>query len=383
MLPLKIAFRFLIASKVQTVLIIMGIAVGVSVQVFIGSLIEGLQADLIDSTIGNQPQITVRAEERGGLLEDDPDRFEALSTFDEEIETVNRALDASATLNAESSEQVRIRGFDFDEAEGIYGFSERLEAGRLPRDEGEVVLGSALLDNAGLEIGDTAGLFFPPPLNEDHDVEVVGVFDLGAGNVNETWVLSTLKSAKMFLGTDDISAYEMQLADVFASDAVALSMRQSFPDTEVEEWQSQNQDLLDGLEGQSISSLMIQVFVLISVVLGIASVLAITVLQKSRQLGILKAMGITDRRASFIFLSQGFLLGIIGAIAGVGLGLFLAFSFSNFVVDADGDPVVNIAIDPPFIFISATAAITASVIASIIPARRSARLSIIEVIRNG
>lgn len=122
---------------------------------------------------------------------------------------------------------------------------------------------------------------------------------------------------------------------------------------------------------------------MISVVLGISSVLAITVLQKSRQLGILKAMGITDGKASLIFLSEGLILGVMGAVLGVLFGLFLAFMFSQFAVNPDGTPIVALTINPPFIAISAVIAASASVLAALIPARKSAKLSVIEVIRNG
>jgi len=128
---------------------------------------------------------------------------------------------------------------------------------------------------------------------------------------------------------------------------------------------------------------LIQVFVTISVVLGIASVLAITVIQKSRQIGILKAMGVKDRTASLIFLSQGFILGIFGAIGGVLLGLLLTFAFTTFALDPDGNPVIPLLIDPQFIGISALVAIVSASLASVIPARKSTKISIIEVIKNG
>lgn len=151
----------------------------------------------------------------------------------------------------------------------------------------------------------------------------------------------------------------------------------------VENWKDLNASLLSGLNGQSISSLMIQVFVLVSVVLGIASVLAISVAQKSRQLGILKAMGIRDRIASLIFLLQGFILGIFGAILGVGFGLGLAVAFTKFALNPDGTPVIDLFIDPQFIAISALVALAAATLAALIPARSSSRLEPIEVIRNG
>lgn len=104
----------------------------------------------------------------------------------------------------------------------------------------------------------------------------------------------------------------------------------------VTNWKAENAALLSGLSGQTALSLMIQVFVLISVVLGIASVLAISVVQKSRQIGILKAKGMHNPKASLVFLFQGFLLGVLGAIAGVGLGIGLSWSFATFVTNPDG-----------------------------------------------
>jgi len=137
------------------------------------------------------------------------------------------------------------------------------------------------------------------------------------------------------------------------------------------------------LQAQGSSSLMIQVFVTISVVLGIASVLAITVIQKSRQIGILKAMGVKDRTASLIFLSQGFILGILGAIGGVALGLLLTYVFSTFALDPDGNPVVPLLIEADFIALSGLIAVVSASLASLVPARKSTKISIIEVIKNG
>lgn len=151
----------------------------------------------------------------------------------------------------------------------------------------------------------------------------------------------------------------------------------------IENWKSQNEELLSGLKGQSSSSIMIQVFVLISVVLGIASVLAITVLQKSKQIGILKAMGLKDKTASLIFLSEGFILGLFGAFIGVGLGIGLSFSFTKFALNPDGTPVVPLYIDYKFIALSGFIALASATFAALIPAGKSSKLNPIEVIKNG
>ncbi|NTV89182.1 MAG: FtsX-like permease family protein, partial [Clostridiales bacterium] len=104
---------------------------------------------------------------------------------------------------------------------------------------------------------------------------------------------------------------------------------------------------------------------------------------KSKQLGILKAMGIKNRTASLIFLFQGLILGVFGAIGGVGIGLGLAYMFTKFAVKADGTPVVALYIDPEFIVISGLIGVAAATLAALVPARRSSRLDPMEVIRNG
>ena len=148
-------------------------------------------------------------------------------------------------------------------------------------------------------------------------------------------------------------------------------------------WKEQNEQLLSGLTGQSVSSYMIQVFVLLAVLLGIASVLAISVVQKSKQLGILKAMGIKDRTASLIFLFQGFMLGVIGSLLGIGLGIGLSYAFSVFVKNPDGTALVPFFLDIQFIVISFVIAVIATTVAAFIPAKNSSKLNPIEVIKNG
>jgi lipoprotein-releasing system permease protein len=105
-------------------------------------------------------------------------------------------------------------------------------------------------------------------------------------------------------------------------------------------------------------------------------------MQKSRQIGILKAMGLKDGTASRVFLFEGLLLGIIGGILGIGLGVGLIAMFTKFAVNADGTPVVDVFINWNFIAFSGGIAVVASTISSLIPARKSSKLSPIEVIRN-
>lgn len=382
-LSFNIAWRFLKSSKGQTFLIALGIAIGVSVQIFIGSLIQGLQIDLVDTTIGSQPQISLSSTNDDKKIEDYELLLEEIETVDPSIQYLSAVVDGQALVTIdESNYNVLVRGLDFEAAEGIYKVEASLVEGMLPDETNEVLVGYEFAKDTDLVIGDSFEAFTGP--ESTTSFKVTGIFDLEVANLNRSWVLSTIDTAQEVFGLDDaVTGIEMQVEDVFLADSIAQAIADTLDATlEVDNWKDQNQALLSGLNGQSVSSYMIQIFVMVSVLLGIASVLAITVVQKSKQIGILKAMGIRDKAASRIFLIQGLLLGFAGAILGIVLGLGLAFLFTKFALNPDGSPVVPLFISPGFIAFSAAFAILVSMGAALIPARSSSKLNPIEVIRN-
>ncbi|KNZ40516.1 ABC transporter permease [Acetobacterium bakii] len=385
-LAFSIALRFLKSSKGQTALIVLGIAIGVSVQIFIGSLITGLQKSLVDKTVGSASQITVESVTEGDYIQDSADKMVAIqkSNPDEIINLMAVAQGPAILKTPDDSTTIILRGFDWEDAEGIYKIKERLTTGNLGNNRNDIIVGQDLAEKLNVAVGDTIEMITPTGMKDNF--LVTGIFDLQIKSLNESWILTNLNTAQTFLETNEgVSRIEMQVNDVFGADLVALDVERALNDETltVTNWKIENAALLSGLSGQTASSLMIQVFVMISVVLGIASVLAISVVQKSRQIGILKAMGMHNQRASLVFLFQGVLLGILGAIAGVGLGVGLSWSFATFVVNADGTSVVPLYIDWYFIGISAGIAILASTLASLIPAIRVSKLDPMEVIKNG
>jgi len=386
MLAFRIAARFLKSGKGQTILIILGIAVGVSVQMFIGLLIQGLQKNLLDTTIGSTSQITITSKNDDKLIDDWRKAVSAVKS-DTGFTNVSVAADGSGFVAFEDkNEPVLVRGFKMDQADKIYKLNSSVTEGRLPKDDTEVAVGKDLKEELGLSLGDTIGI---QNIGGSQDaLEVSGFYDLKVSSINKTWLIVDLQEAQNFFGYDDrITSIEMQLPqdEVFNAQAVALDISKKLDDRlfQVDNWMDQNQSLLSGLSGQSSSSLMIQIFVVVSVVLGISSVLSITVLQKSKQIGILKAMGLMDGQTRLVFLFEGLILGIFGAIIGVVLGLGLLYAFTTFAVNPDGTPVVPIYMDYGFVALSAGIAVTASLVAAVAPARKSSKLSPIEVIRNG
>jgi lipoprotein-releasing system permease protein len=181
-----------------------------------------------------------------------------------------------------------------------------------------------------------------------------------------------------------VTSIEIQVEDVFAADSIADTVASKLPaeGIAVENWIDNNPDFFSALNAQGASSYMIQTFVLMSVVIGIAAVLSISVVQKSRQIGILKAMGIKDRSSSQVFMFMGLFLGIGGAVVGVSLGSVLFYGFVQ-AISSDGDSIIKANFNFTFILGSGVVAVLSALFASLIPALKSSRLNPIEVIRNG
>lgn len=385
-LSFNIATRFLKSNLSQTLIIILGIGIGISVQIFIGSLIQGLQKSLVDKTIGSSSQITITSKADDKLIYDYISLTEKVKSTDSKITAVSPVYDNAALMEYnDKTQSLLIRGFDFSKANEIYKISDAITDGEMPSKSGEVLLGKNVKDEYELKTGDTINIITPD--KRTIECKISGFFDLKVAQINNSWCITTLSySQEIFKADDVVTSLEMQVSDddVFSSDIIADSIKSAINDDnyKITDWKAQNEQLLSGLQGQSISSLMIQIFVMLSVVLGISSVLAITVMQKSKQIGILKAMGIKNVNSSLIFLFEGLILGIFGALAGILLGLGLAASFTTFALNPDGTPVVALYIDSKFIALSGAVAILSCLFASLIPARKSSALNPIDIIRN-
>lgn len=382
----KIGTRFLKSNLGQTFLIILGIAIGVSVQIFIGSLIQGLQQGLVEKTIGNSPQITVTSNLDDKEITDYIDIVSKINSTDDSIDHTSVALDQAAFLEyGENSWSILVRGFEMDKADNIYNFIDTIEEGTYPKNDNEIILGVDAKEEYGIQLNDEITL---TTTNQDVvPVKIVGFFDLKVASLNKSWGITTLSNAQNIFQTGDvITSIELQVKDdtVFDTDIIATNLLGNLENDslDISNWKAENEQLLSGLQGQSISSLMIQIFVIISVVLGIASVLAITVMQKSKQIGILKAMGLKNSTTSYVFIVEGLILGFFGAILGAILGLGLSYAFTVFAVNPDGSPVIDLYISYSFILLSGVIAIGSSVLAALVPAIRSSKLNPIDIIKN-
>ena len=383
MLSLGIAVRFLRRSPVQSLLIAAGIAVGIGVQVFLGSLITSLQASLVERTIGNAPQVTVTAAREGRPVTWDEGLRRAFARQDEVTTVVPLRRFSAILRSGAGTTPLQLVGGDLRRLDTIYDLSGRVVRGRAELGGNGLVLGKEAAAKAGLAPGERATVVLPDGTVARLTVRGVADFGARAANAGTGFVDAAFAARALGLEDDQYTEVAAQVADVFRSVAVADALRRdpALRGLAVSEWQAENADLLSGLRSQSTSSYLIQFFVLVAVALGIASTLAISAVQKTRQIGILKAMGMKDRAAGRIFLWQALLLGVTGAGAGVlaGLGLIAAFSFAG----RNSATLFPIRPQVGFIVLSFCVGVAVAALSALIPARRTTRLDPIEVIQGG
>jgi len=398
-----VALRYMRDARGQTTLILAAVAVGVSVIVFLSALIGGLQASLIDKTLGSQPHITLRAprEEARPIAEPTPAlaiarRTEASPQRLRSIEQWPLAMTAAErtpgviaaspsitgagfALRSDAKSPIVVRGVEPERFLAIIDVRKKLVAGRFDLDGDDVVIGSKLASDLGAASGDK--LRITSTEGVDDVVTVAGIFTLGNEAIDGTWLLTSLRHAQaLYALPGGVTTIELKVRDVFEAEHVAVELRGRLG-LRTDSWMTINADLLAGLSAQSSSKGMIQFFVIVAVALGIASVLIVSVVQKSREIGILRAVGTPAWRIQRVFLIQGGVLGVAGSIVGCGLGALFAKGFEMIARDPTGAPKFPVQLDVGIFAFAAIVATGVGLLSAVIPARRAARLDPVAAIR--
>lgn len=387
----------------QTALILFGITMGIAVQIFLNSLIVGLQKNLIARTVGTAPHITASMPDIVPLPSLKPEEgrptIARVVTNEGNIKpirdwqpvvaqlkqygvfkVINPVVRGSGfILQGEKSLPVLLQGFDLENADALYNIKARMVAGQSRVGGNGILIGKDLAAKLRVGVGNSLRITVPSGATDLFPIN--GIFDLENQQVNESWLMISLTRAQILYDLDSgLTEIELQVSNVFSARGWAETLHRSFPGVKWLSWQETNAALLSALQSQSSSSYMIQLFVLLSVTLGIASVLAVSVVQKQRQIGILKALGTRTRNVGRIFIIQGAVLGFAGSLLGAAAGWVLIKIFQSVGSSSAKFPIP---VEFGAIALSIAIATAAGTLAAFVPARRAARLNPIEVIRNG
>jgi len=400
---LTVALRFLREGRMQTLLIIGGAAIGVAVIFFITAVLTGVQGDLIRRVTGAQPHVVIKPPEEVALplsagtaevprIASVQARPQRLTTIDgwpalaraaeatEGVTAVAPVASGSALgLKGEASRSVVLIGTDLERYLRVVRLDDKLEAGMLQLDPGDALVGIELAKDLGAGVGDRFRVQSAQGTSEVFRIRAL--LDLGSRELNRRYVYTDLRAAQSLLGIPGrITNLDVAVADIMQADRVAARLRAQSGQL-IETWIQTNNQVFAAINNQNIMTLLIRVFITIVVALGIASVLVVSVVQKRKEIGILRAVGATRRQMLGVFLLQGVMVGIAGALAGSGLGLMLVSLFSRILRNAEGKALFSLTYDFKLIGFVVAGAAVLGLIAAVLPARNAARLDPAQAIR--
>ncbi len=393
-----IATKFLRENKSQSTLILVGIAVGVAVIVFLTALITGLQSNIIDRTLGTQAHIKIQpTEEVNRILQPEPDtaqliletkraqRLRSINNWQQVrdvLDTLPRVTAVSPVISGpafarrgEALQSVALVGIDAPRYQRIIPIQEDIVNGVFRIGAGDAVIGKQLATDLGLRVGDKLRL--DGGQGRESVVNVAGIFELGVRELDARYVYLDMKQAQSLLDLPGAATViDLTVDEIFDAQEVAARIER-LTGLKVESWMETNSQLMNALRSQSLSTRMISVFVALSVALGIASVLSVSVVQRTREIGILRAMGTTRQQMLRVFLIQGALFGLAGSLLGGAAGLGLVAAFNTF-----GPKLFYIPINPSLLAGAAALATLTGILSAAVPARRAASLDPVEAIRH-
>ena len=398
-----VALRFLREGRVQTAFIIGGVAIGVGVIVFMSALLSGLQANFVKRVLTGQAHIQLLPpkEAARALRGQDPDALQGsivqtplqrLKSIDQwqsvaaeiralpEVSVVSPAANGSAlVVRGDASRAISVVGIEPELYFRIVPMPEKMVLGSARVTVNDILIGTELASDLGVSVGDK--LRVTAANGSANTLTITGIFDLGNKGANARTTLMALRSAQSLLGLPGgVSALDVTVHDVYSADVVAHHIT-ALTGVQADSWIKTNEQFFAAVSAQTTANTAIRVFVGLSVAFGIASVLVVSVVQKSREIGILRAMGITRGQILRIFLLQGGVLGFGGAAAGSLLGSGGLLVWQQAQRNPDGTVMFAVSFEPLMFAIALLLATVTGLLASLAPAMRAARLDPVVAIR--
>lgn len=397
-----VALRFLREGRMQSLLIVAGTTVGVAVIIFITALVNSLQSGLAERTLSTQAHIVVKPPEdeprriidpaTGAVVARIEPRAQRLRSIDQwerifpELERMQRVTAASPmvtgpafALRGSASKSIALVGIDAARFDRIVRMKDRIVAGRYRIGPGEAVIGLELASDLGASVGDRIRI--QTVESADDVLQVTGIFDVGVKELNRRWVLVPLKTAQSLLNLPGgLTNIDLTVDDIFAAEEVAQRIHGA-TGLLAESWMAINGQLLAAFNNQTMTTRVIRAFLVLIVALGIASVLVVSVVQKQKEIGILRAMGTSPGRIMGVFLIQGAFVGACGAVLGAGLATLMVRAASYVLKQDDGTALITGEIGAATYVSAGIVALVTGVLAAIVPARRAAHMDPVQAIR--
>lgn len=392
---LFIARRYLTARRKQafisviTFVSILGVTIGVMALVIALSLITGFQEDVQDKILGATSHLMVSDLSGEGLK--DYQEISAQIRKLPEVESVTPVIYNTVLITGPARNAgALLKGLNFAEELLVASWLKKLPAGTLPVNghQDEIVLGKDLAATLGVSVGDTVNVLIPSgrltPLGllpRTKSFKVCGIFNSGLYEFDSSTALISLELAqKLFNLPSRVSYLQVRIKDIFQAEKVAEKIHLlSNPSIYVTTWMELNRSLFSALKLEKTLLFLTITLIVVVAALNIIASLVLMVMEKTRDIGVLMAMGATSSHIRKIFFLQGAIIGVVGTTSGLILGLiwcWLANAFKLIKVPVDIYQISYVPFHPKLFDLAMIVLVTLTItfISTLFPSRRAAKV---------
>ena len=398
-----VAIRFLQEGKVQTSFILIGIAIGVAVIVFMSALLTGMQSNFVNRVLTGQahvqlfnPKEAVRPLREGvvgltelPILQVPTQRFKSIDQWQHllrqlaampDIKVVTPSVSGSAlVVRGETSRAVTVTGVLPEGYFKVIPLPDKTVSGQAQINSESILIGTELALDLGLAVGDKLRL--TAANGRQLLLTVSGIFDLGNKGANSRYTFVAFRNAQSLLDlAGGATVIDLVMHDVYQAEVVAREIAM-LTGLQADSWIKTNEQFFTAVNAQTTANTAIRFFVALSVGFGIASVLVVSVVQRSREIGILRAMGVTRGQVLRVFLLQGGLLGLGGSLLGSGIGATALYLWQHYMRNADGTVMFALTFDTSLLLQTLLLATLTGLLSAYAPALRAARLDPVVAIK--
>jgi len=396
------AVRFLREGRLQTLFIIVGIAIGVGVIVFMSAMLAGLEANFIKRVLTSQPQIQLLAPDQiarplrqapgdveDAIVQRPSQRVISIDQWPKirdqmlampEVSAVSPTIAGSVlATRGDASRAVTLSGIEPESYFKIVKVPDYIVAGEARLSSEDIIIGTELANNLGATVGDKLNIQVASGANRV--LTITGLVDLGSKGANQRTAYAALRTAQSLLGMiGGVTTIDMTVEDIYAAETIAQRI-QAANAVEADSWIKTNAQFFTAVQAQETSNTLIRVFVALSVAFGIAAVLIVSVIQRSKDIGILRAMGTSRGQILRVFLLQGGLLGFVGSLFGAAMGAAALIYWHSVARQADGSELFPLVLEQRLFILTALLATATGLLAATAPAVRAAKLDPVVAIR--
>lgn len=387
----------------QTYFIIAAVSIGVAVIVFMSAMLASLQANFIKRVLTSQPHIQLvppdevarpLREAKAGtwlapVVQRPAQRIRSIDQWQKvrselatwpEIINVSPTMTTSAlAVRGDANRSITLTGIDPEVYFKVVRIPDYIVAGTTRVLTDDILVGTELAKDLGVALGDK--ITVSAASGASRILTITGIFDLGNKGANQRSTFVALRTAQALAGlVGGVTTVDLTISDIYAANDVADAI-QAATGVEADSWIRTNAQFFTAVHAQELSNTLIRVFVGLSVAFGIASVLVVSVIQRSKDIGILRAMGTTRGQILRVFLLQGGLLGFVGSVVGAAAGGSAVVFWHGYLRQADGSELFPLVLQPSLFVSSVLLAALTGVAAAAVPALRAAQLDPVVAIR--